>query len=249
MTARTAISPSLTERQNHPSAATDLTPLLKLEKLLQENQHLWRGRDNNTPHSDGLHTGFPALDALLPDGGWPKGALLEVIVPRWGTGELQLMLPALAALSRQQRWSMWINPPFIPYAPALAEAGVSLDHTLIVTPRQPTTETAWSMEKALRASTCAIVMAWTDRLPDRTVRRLQLAAEQGDSLGVLFHSKENGPSPAAIRIRLEPTESGLEVQVLKARGGYRYRKVHLAQLGVTSPGQGSDHCLRSDPFL
>ncbi len=228
MTASTAMPPLQAERQSLPSAATDLTPLLKLEKLLQENQHLWRGRDNSAPHPDGINTGFPALDARLPDGGWPKGALLEVVVPRWGIGELRLMLPALAALSKQPRWSMWINPPFIPYAPALAEAGVALDHTLIVTPRQPATETAWSMEKALRAGTCAIVMAWTDRLPDRSVRRLQLAAEQGNSLGVLFHSKENGPSPAAVRIRLEPTESGLEVQILKARGGYHYRKVHLA---------------------
>ena len=219
--------PLPTRGENQPPAAADLTPLLELEKLLQENRHLWRGRDNTAKRPDGIPTGFPELDALLPDGGWPKGALLEVVVPRWGIGELRLLLPALATAGRQPRWSMWINPPFIPYAPALAEAGVSLEHTLMVTPRRPATETAWSMEKALRAGTCAIVMAWSDRLPERTVRRLQLAAERGNSLGVLFHGRENGPSPAAVRIRLEPTRSGLEVQVLKARGGGRRQRVHL----------------------
>ena len=220
--------PPLTGGENQPpAAAADLTPLLELEKLLQENRHLWRGRDSTATRPNGISTGFPELDALLPDGGWPKGALLEVVVPRWGIGELRLMLPALAAVSRQPRWSMWIDPPFIPYAPALAEAGVSLEHTLMVTPRRPATETAWSMEKALRAGTCAIVMAWGDRVPERTVRRLQLAAEQGNALGVLFHSRENGPSPAAVRIRLEPAGSGLEVQLLKARGGGRQQKVHI----------------------
>ena len=37
-------------------------------------------------------------------------------------GELQLVIPALAALSRE-RWILWLSPPYIPYAPALAASG------------------------------------------------------------------------------------------------------------------------------
>ena len=44
-------------------------------------------------------TGFVSLDRELPGGGWPAGALTELLVRHAGIGELQLVLPALAALS------------------------------------------------------------------------------------------------------------------------------------------------------
>ncbi len=209
------------------TTAADLTSLIELEKLLENHRHLWRGREGITSRPQTLSTGFPTLDALLPGGGWPRKALLEMIVPRWGIGELRLLLPLLSSLGQTPRWSMWINPPFIPYAPALATAGVSLDRTLVVTPRRPATETPWCMEKALEAGTCALVMGWTENLSDRTVRRLQLAAERGDALGILFHRRRKGPSPAALRIHLHPCREGIEVEILKARGGWTRSRTRI----------------------
>ncbi|HRG72580.1 MAG TPA: SOS cell division inhibitor SulA, partial [Thauera aminoaromatica] len=37
-----------------------------------------------------LPTGFSALDAELPGGGWPAGALIELLADRPGVGELSL---------------------------------------------------------------------------------------------------------------------------------------------------------------
>jgi hypothetical protein len=58
------------------------------------------------------------------------GMLTEIAVERWGSGELALFMPLLARLSRpggeRQGWIAWISPPFLPYAPALAAAGVDL---------------------------------------------------------------------------------------------------------------------------
>ena len=223
------------------AAAADLTPLIELERLLERYQHLWRGREMTETRADTFPTGFTELDAALPGGGWPRKALLELIVPRWGIGELQLLLPLLATLGKEARWSMWVDPPFIPYAPALAEAGVNLDRTLLVTPRRPATETAWCMEKALSAGTCALVMAWGENLPDRTLRRLQLAAERGGSLGILFRTREHGPSPAAVRIRLEPAGNGLDVEILKARGGLAVKKRLLKLEQSNNTLRGSHH--------
>ncbi len=209
------------------TTAADLTSLIELEKLLERYQHLWRGRECSPSRSDVCASGFTGLDAALPGGGWPRKGVLELFVPRWGIGELQLLLPLLTTLGKERRWSMWIDPPFVPYAPALAEAGIDLDRTLMVTPRRPATETPWCMEKALGAGTCALVMAWSRNLPARVIRRLQLAAERGDSLGILFHTRESGPSPATVRMRLEPSANGLAAQILKARGGWNRSRVHI----------------------
>src|SRR3954452_7959187 len=95
---------------------------------------LWRA-ERIEPHRNGLPnglpigiaTGYPTLDTLLIDRGWPRAGLIELLSARHGIGELRLLGPALAALSTQeQRWITWIDPPHIPYAPALTEIGIDI---------------------------------------------------------------------------------------------------------------------------
>jgi len=169
--------------------------------------------------SPGLPTGFAVLDAALPGGGWPVGALTEVLPAREGIGEVRLLLPALAALSRQGRWLAWIDPPHIPYAPALSGAGVDLSRMVLVQPRRPE-EALWAAEQALASGAPAAVLMWLRNLEDRPLRRLQLAAERGRSWGVLFRPPEAArrPSPAALRLTVTPAETGVAVQVIKCRG-------------------------------
>ena len=131
--------------------------------------------------------GFAALDAGLPGGGWPRHGLIEILTPQPGVGELYLLLPALAALSRLQpaRWCTWVSPPHEPFAPALAAHGVALDRMLIVRTHLP----LWAHEQALRSGACEVALAWLPRASPRAIRRLQLAAEQGRALGVLYRSQ------------------------------------------------------------
>jgi hypothetical protein len=79
-----------------------------------------------------LTSGFAALDAELPGGGWPLGALCELLPRHVGIGELRLLGPALASLSAAGRSLAWIAPPHRPYAPALAAAGIDLARVLVV---------------------------------------------------------------------------------------------------------------------
>src|SRR5262245_1576849 len=93
---------------------------------------VWRGRSHAAVET--FSTGFPALDAGLPGGGWPRHGLVEILTPRPGVGELYLLLPVLVALSRATpaRWCAWVSPPQEPYAPALEAHGAALDRMLVV---------------------------------------------------------------------------------------------------------------------
>src|SRR5438270_2634675 len=90
---------------------------------------IWRGNDC-APEPAALASGFAALDAALPGGGWPQGALTEVLLAREGIGEVRLTLPALARVQAQGRRVVWVAPPHRPYAPALAAAGLDLSRLI-----------------------------------------------------------------------------------------------------------------------
>lgn len=209
---------------------SDSDPKDPLAALLK-SANLWRGSEHHlsagTQHCPGFATGFAALDASLPWRGWPANALVEIITPLWGTGELQLVLPILRSISAQQRYALWISPPCMPYAPALLKAGIDIKHMIIVTPHCK--DTLWSIEKALQDNACALVLAWPGALSGKHIRRLQLACVTGQTLGFIFHQRNIRHSPAVLRLSTAPnTEESLTVTILKARGSYRQERITLA---------------------
>lgn len=200
-----------------------------LEQILATQKHLWRGRAVDTAQSV-VKTGYAALDEALPGGGWPADALVEVAAPRRGMGELRLLLPAMASAAAAGRQLVWIAPPYIPYAPALAAAGIDLSQLLVLQPKRPG-DIAWAMEQVLRLPQCGVALAWPGRLKPVMVRRLQLAAERGGSLGILFTSAAHGGLPTAMRLRLLPSSpkahAVARVEILKSRSAARRRVVDI----------------------
>ncbi len=192
---------------------------MTLEDLMQRAD-LWRGGE--APPPSGLACGYPGLDRLL-NGGWPQGALVEILTEHRGIGELRLLLPALAGITQSDRWLALVAPPYIPYAPALARAGVRLERVLQIHPGSQK-DRLWALEQTLRSGSCGAVLAWLQEADAHGLRRLQLAAEAGDSVGFLFrHTRvARQGSPAAVRLRLTPARSGsrLGIEVLKRRGGW-----------------------------
>ena len=155
----------------------------------------------------------------MPGGGWPTGALSEILAGGRGFGELQLVLPSLAALSWAGKRVVWIAPPHLPYAPALAAAGIDLAQLAVV--RAPGRRDAlWAAEQVLRAGSCHALLAWFHRSSYDELRRLALAAEASPAWVALFRPPESaaGPSPACLRIALEPEGDALSVRILKRRG-------------------------------
>ena len=188
--------------------------------LVLQHPAIWRGDQYAKVAVASISTGFAELDAQLPGGGWPRAALTELLTNQQGIGELRLLVPALARLSRQDKWLALVAPPHLPYAPGFEALGVDLARLIVVRTRS-NGESLWAAERCLRAGTCAAVIAWPGPGSERSLRRLQLAAEEGKSCGVIFGPTRNAaqPSPAALRIQLCAGRGRLEVQILKRRGG------------------------------
>lgn len=202
---------------------------------------LWRGRglSGNGPVRP-VPSGHEQLDALLPEGGWPESGLIELLLDEHGIGELQIVMPLLlrantdAELAAEGRWIAWLAPPFLPYAPALQNAGLVLERQLIVRTLQ-TKEVWWAMEQVLRSGTCAAVLGWAEKAEGHALRRLKLAAEQGGSAGILFRPTRyrSQASPANLRAVLNGTAAELEIEVFKSQGGRTGRtRVSASGLGV-----------------
>jgi protein ImuA len=198
---------------------------------------IWRGNALSRVASASVPTGFPALDAELPGGGWPTAALTEILPQHAGIGELRILGHALAALSAQKRTLVWIAPPYLPYAPALAAAGIDLARLIIVTTRSPR-ETLWATEQALRSNACGALLAWPGSIKYPELRRLQLAAEGNPVLAVLFRppQADSEPSCAALRLGLTTWHGELAVRILKRRGAALNATILLHSPAVT-PGR------------
>jgi len=192
----------------------------EVSELLQGNPLLWRGCRLPGTSAASRPSGHAALDAVLPGGGWPLGALTELIVPHWGIGELRLLLPAMAGFTRSRRWLVWIDPPLLPYAPALVQGGIDLDFCLLLGGPLRAADRSWAMEKLLPQRATGLVLAWPERMGMAESRRLQLAAQAGDGMAVLLLRQPPAASVATLRLGLRPREGGLEVSLLKARGSW-----------------------------
>lgn len=192
-----------------------------LDKLVNQTPHLWRAgarQTEQTKNKLGLDTGFLALNTLLKTRGWPVNSVIEIQVDQWGQGELQILLPLMARLSQQQQQLAWIAPPYIPYAPALQAAGIDLNYLLIIE-QSEASDAAWAAEKCLRHAAAALVLFCLPKIDIRSIRRLQIAADTGGSLGVLLHCGKIRQTPVSLRIKTRYVEQGLCVQILKSRFG------------------------------
>jgi hypothetical protein len=193
-----------------------------LDAAVLGRHDIWRG---NRPHTGAravIASGHAGLDALLPGGGWPLGALIECCRAHDGLGALEPLLPALATLNAEARWLAFVAPPYPLYAPALAQAGLAPQRCLSVSAAATasTTRTApapWAAEQLLRGGACAAVLLWWAGEDSNTLRRLQLAAELGGALCVLFRPDAAATqiSPAALRLRVLP---GPLLELFKCRG-------------------------------
>lgn len=193
-------------------------PAPALDQLLS-HPAIWRGghRDDNSDRC--MPTHWPPLDRHLPGGGWPRGAITEVLGDARGVGEVGLFMPVLTELSAAGRWIAWIGAPWVPFAPELAARGLDLSRTLSLTPRDDA-EGLWAAEQLLGAGRTGAVLLWIGQVEERRLRRLQLAAETSSALVVMFRPEGCARlnSPAALRVAVKAGRPGIEVSVLKCRG-------------------------------
>ena len=179
---------------------------------------VWRG--SSFARITAEPSGHAELDRKMPGGGWPVGALTELFPETQGIGEMQLVLPWIARLTQAGGRVAMVDPPHLPFAPALAQSGVVLSRLLLVRP-QSEDGGLWATEQILRAGPCGAVLAWPGRLGQVELKRFQLAAEAGKTTALMFREPAAAAefSPAALRLKLAARPGGLRVDIFKCRGG------------------------------
>ena len=191
-----------------------MSTVVSLDALLQQRR-VWKGAGQDGTVAS-QPTGHAQLDARLPGGGWPDAALSEVLLAAPGSGELQLLWPTLARLTRAQQRVVLGSPPLVPYAHAWLQAGVDLRWLVLIQAQE--SDVLWTAEQCLRSGSCAAVLCWPRRIHERGLRRLQLAAATGQTLGFACRPLQEAvnPSPAALRLAVDAWPR--QVRVLKSRG-------------------------------
>ena len=174
----------------------------------------------------GVASSFAVLDAFLPWRGFPVGAMTEIMTNTMGSGELSLVLPAMARLTQEKRPILCIGAPHTLFAPALAQVGIDSSRVSQINPactQKQTKENLWSAEQALKTGLPGMVLLWSPAhaaCPTETLRRLHLATIGRDTMLIHFRgaSSMSQPSPAWLRFGYAADDSHIRLQVLKCRG-------------------------------
>jgi len=134
-----------------------------------------------------------------------------------GVGELQLVLPTLARLTKHKRSVVIVAPPYVPCVAGWRQHGVDMRRVEIVSAIEK--EGLWTTEQCLRSGSCSAVLAWPHQADDRALRRLQVAADTGKALAFVFRDRRHlsNASPAALRLELEAMPCA-QIWVRKCRG-------------------------------
>jgi protein ImuA len=190
-------------------------------------QDVWCASDLPAAEHSAWPTGFGLLDAQLPGGGWPCGALTEVLQTPGQHLEWQLLGPALASRFQPtqppQGGSAWVvvGAPHVPLVAAMQARGLNVATMVCVEAADPA-QRLWACEQALLTPSVGAVLAWLPHAPPGALRRLQHAASRGGHLLWLFRPDSAAPhaSPAVLRVRVAAphTPGWLGVTLLKRRG-------------------------------
>lgn len=197
----------------------------------------WKGVHSDVWQADALAdaparvlaTGDAMLDAQLPGGGWPLGALTEILQPPGVHSEWRLLLPALARSGTGS--VVLVGAPQVPFGPALGAQGLAVPRLLWVSTAVGA-QRLWATEQALRCAGVDAVLAWLDAVRPAQLRRLQMAAaEYAKLLFVLRPEQAQAESsPATLRLWARPVADpgdALELRALKRRGPPLEQSLHL----------------------
>ncbi|GAB4396961.1 MAG: translesion DNA synthesis-associated protein ImuA [Rhodoferax sp.] len=189
-------------------------------------------------------SGHAALDAQLPGGGWPRGALCEILQPPGMHAHWQLLLPAVRAQTRagaDTPWVALVGAPHTPYGPALAAQGLPPERVLWLR-AHTLAERLWTAEQLLLTDAPLFLLLWlttetapgpgadpaearSDAVDANALRRLQRAAGVRPQMLFVLRplTAARQPSPARVRVAVRwPTAATvsrcLQLEVLKRRG-------------------------------
>jgi protein ImuA len=115
------------------------------------SQAIWRGTDVGQAGQAVVSTGFSALDAQLPGGGWPCNAVTEVLQPQPSLCEWRLLAPSLAGVATGGGQILLVGPPKRPHTPGLSKIGIP-DKALVWIAADTPSKRLWTTEQLIKAN-------------------------------------------------------------------------------------------------
>ncbi|WP_019143054.1 translesion DNA synthesis-associated protein ImuA [Noviherbaspirillum massiliense] len=181
---------------------------------------VWLANQMASYRTAAIATGQALLDRELPDGGWPPGALIELLAQQPGIGEMRLLQPALR--QRASRALALVQPPHLPQAAAWAVEAFPVERMLWIKASRAA-DALWAAEQILRNRACGALVLWQPHIRHESLRRLHLAAQAADTLFWMIRplTAAQEASPAPLRLALRPAAGGIRIDILKRRGPRR----------------------------
>lgn len=213
-----------------PDLAPDLAKIDQLNALLRQMERS-RPAGRQT-----VSSGCRALDRMLPHEGLLRGSLVEWLADGAGSGAQFLALTAARQACLEGQTLVIVDAASRQrstlYPPALSALGLDLNRIVLVCPADEK-QALWALEQALRCPAIGAVIGFPRQMDSYAYRRLQLAAERSEGLGLLVRPSEvrGSPSWAELRWQVSPRPTtcgwGLHVQLLRCRGYLGDGKVDL----------------------
>lgn len=225
---------------------------------------LWRGDQLGTPVSAVWPSGFAALDAQLPGGGWPGHGLTEILTPQSGTLEWRLLGPALRRVCAAGQPVVVVGPPLAPHLPGLRFEGID-ERRLVWVQAESPAERLWSAEQLIKAQACGALVAWLPQARAAQIRRLQVLAAGFESPVFVCRPSRALRESSAAPLRLQASvglDWELHVRIAKRKGPpledtlrlasvpgglHAFITPRLRQPSRWMPREEVDHVVVSDP--
>lgn len=201
---------------------------------------VWKASELAVMQSTTHSTGYPTLDQELPNSGWPRSTLVELLVQQHGVGEVQLLKPALAKLSGKRRIAL-IQPPYLPHSMTCRAWHINDRNMLWLRPGS-SADALWAAEQILRNGSCGAVILWQTHVRSEVLRRLHLAAQSAETWLWLLRpiSAAVDASPASLRMALRPAWGGVSVDIIKRRGPHCEAPIFIPLMDMPAGRQHPD---------
>lgn len=142
-----------------------------------------------------LPLGIREIDAALPEGGLRRGCVHEVGGDEAATGFCAALLARAGAGGGTL---LWLARGWDLYPPGLVRFGIAPGRLVVVSGLGRPADVAWAMEEALRSGSARGVVAESGSVGVAASRRLMLAAEGSDVVGLAL-TASSARSVAATR--------------------------------------------------
>lgn len=181
---------------------------------------LWRADQLGSPVACVHPSGFDALNAVLPGGGWPGHSLTEILSPQSATLEWRLLGPALQRVCAAGHTVVVVGPPRAPHVPGLRCLGLN-ERQLVWVQAEAPAERLWSAEQLVKANAGGALVVWLPQVRPEQVRRLQVLAAGHE--GPVFLCRPSTAalesSAAPLRVLARPgVDWSLQLEVIKRKG-------------------------------